>query len=398
MNIGALYAARRELNAACELCDKIEGTGLWPLAGTARLREVLRHDLAKFCMYLTASDGKVSGAEALFFKLALGYEMSVDELIYHIKSDNIYSTDFESQVPLIITTIKGIDGVLSAAGVSGANTVEAFAKLYMMMGSTIIECDDEVTAQEKTDLNIYMNMVYDYISGDVERELYDGARTTSNVKGDAAVRSEVRSGKILSNLDFETVTYSGFGSKVIQGVDLRDVAMIVTARHTSGDSNFIVHYYDCEGNRSGSIINEIGDYYGSVLFNNSNAEPGEGILEIDADGRWELKFISLPNAVKLNGSSNIAGRGDIVTPLFEGKGGPAVVKMTHRGSSNFIAHLYDEEGHSQSLVNEIGFFNGEKVVKLQKNVRHFVIVQADGDWSIDFGYGDVQTRASQIEY
>lgn len=396
MNIGAMYGARRELNAACELCDKIESTGLWPLAGKARLREVLRHDLAKFCMYLTASDGRVAGAEALFFKLALGYEMSVDELIYHIKSDNIYSTDFESEVPLIIKTIKGIDGVLSAAGINGGHTVNAFAKLYMLMGSTIIECDDEVREQEKTDLNIYMNMVYNYIGGDVERELYSGARTSSNVRGAGAERDEIRSGKILPNLDFETVTYSGFGSKVIQGVDLRDVGMIVTARHTSGSSNFIVHYYDCEGNRSGSIVNEIGDYYGSCLFNNSNAEPGEGILEIQADGRWELKFISIPNAVKLNGSSNIKGHGDVVTPLFEGKGGPAVVKMTHRGSSNFIAHIYDEDGRSESLVNEIGFFNGEKVLKLQKNVRYFIIVQADGDWSIDFGFGDEQIRVSQV--
>lgn len=397
MNIGAMYGARRELNAACELCDKIESTGLWPLASKASLKEVLRHDLAKFCMYLTASDGKVSGAEALFFKLALGYEMSVDELIYHIKTENVYSTNFESEVPIIIKTIKGIDEILSQAGVNGANTVDAFAKLYMLMGSTIIECDDEVTAQEKTDLNIYMNMVYDFIGGDVERELYDGARTSNNTRGEGAVRSEVREGKILTNLDFETITYSGFGSKVIQGVNLRDIAMIVTARHTCGTSNFIVHYYDNDGNRSGAIINEIGDYYGSVLFNNSDAATGEGILEIEADGRWELKFISITNAVKLNGSSNMRGHGDVVTPLFEGKGGPAVIKMVHRGSSNFIAHLYDEDGHAESIVNEIGFFSGEKVVKLQKNVRYFLIIQADGDWSIDFGYGDIQKQVSQVE-
>ena len=348
-------------------------------------------------MYLTASDGKISGSEALFFKLALGYEMSIDELIYHIKSENIYSTDFETEVPLFVKTIKLIGDTLSSAGMDCNDMINAFAHLYMKMGSTVIECDDEVTEQEKTDLNIYMNMVYDYIGGDSARELYDGARTNMNAKGSGAVRSEARTGKILPNLDFETMRYSGFGSKVVQNVDLPDKAMVVTAKHTSGNSNFIVHYYDNEGNRSGAIVNEIGEYSGTKIFNNSDAEPGEGILEVKADGRWELIFISIPNAIGENGSSSMAGHGCCVTPMFEGNGGPNVVKMVHRGDSNFIVHIYDEDGRSQNLVNEIGFFSGEKVIKLQKNVRYFLNVKADGEWSVDFGRGDAQIRVSQLD-
>jgi hypothetical protein len=397
MNVGAMYEARQELSYACELCDPLESKGLWPLKGGVSLREVLRHDLAKFCLYLSASDGKATGSEALFFKLALGYDMSIDEMIYHIKSDNIYSTDFESEVPLFVKTIKLIGETLSAAGMEMDELVKVFAHLYMKMGSTLIECDDEVTEQEKTDLNIYMNMVYDYIGADADRELYDGARTSSSVKGSGAVRSEVRNGKILQNLDFETMKYSGFGSKVVQGVALPDHAMIVTAKHTSGSCNFIVEYFDCEGNKSNAFVNEIGEYHGSTLFNNTKSEPGEGILQVEAGGRWELIFISFPNAVKLSGSSNMAGHGDVITPLFEGNGGPNVIKLTHRGRSNFIVDIYDEDGHCENIVNEIGFFSGEKVMKLQKNVRYFAIVQADGSWSIDLGRGDSQIRVSQVE-
>lgn len=397
MNVGAMYAARTELSKACELCDAIQSKGLWPLKDTASLRELLRLDLAKFCMYLTASDGKISGSEALFFKLALGFETSIDELIYHIKSENIYSTDFETEVPLFVKTIKLIGDTLSSAGMDCDDMIRAFAHLYMTMGSTVIECDDEVTEQEKIDLNIYMNMVYDYIDAGEDRVLYDGARTSTTVKGDGAVRSEVRSGRILPNLDFETIKYSGFGSKVVQGVPLPDHAMVVTAKHTSGSSNFIVEYYDCEGNKSPAFVNEIGDYYGSTIFNNNRSESGEGILQIEADGRWELTFISFGNAVKTNGSSNMTGHGDVVSDLFEGNGGPNVIKLTHRGKRNFIVDVYDEDGRRENIVNEIGFFSGEKVIKLQKNVRYFVTVQADGDWSIDFGRGDTQIRVSQTE-
>ena len=396
MNIGAMYAVRKELDAACGLCDTLEEKGLWPLAGKTRLKEVLRMDLARFCMYLTASDGKVNGAEALFFKIALGFDTSIDELIAFIKSENIYSTKFESEVPIIIKTIKGITEILMKAGMDVKDLLNAFSGLYFRTGSTLIECDDEVTEQEKADLNIYMNMVYNYIGGDVEKRIYDGARTNSNVRGAGAERTELRSGKILSNLDFETMRYSGFGNKVVQGVPLPTHAMIVTAKHTGGIHNFMVHYYDCDGNRSRNVANEIGEYYGTTLYDNSNAAPGEGLLEVVADGRWELTFISIPNAIKDEGSSYITGTGDLISPSFVGKNGPCVVKMTHRGKHNFIAHVYDEEGRSQSLVNEIGFFNGEKVVKLQNNTRYFVVVKADGEWSIDFGKGDSSIKVSQI--
>jgi len=397
MNLGAMNSARTELDNVCMLCDAMEEKGLWPLAGKAELKELLRQDLAKFCMYLTASDGKVTGSEALFFKIALGYEMSIDDLIYHIKSENLYSTDFESEVPLIIKMIKGISNILAEAGMDADALVNVFARLYMTMGATIIECDDEVTDQEKEDLNIYMNMVYDYIGADNTRDLYDGARTGNRIKGSGAVRAAVRTGKILQNLDFETLNYSGFGSKVIQNVNLPDHAMVVTARHTSGRSNFIVRYYDSAGDNAGAFVNEIGEYYGTTIFNNSKSEPGTGILQIEADGRWSLSFISLPNAVKPAGSSNMAGHGDTITPLFEGNGGPNVVNLIHRGRSNFIVKIYDEDGNCEILVNEIGLFSGTKVMKLQKNVRYFAYVQADGDWSIDFGHGEPKIRVTQIE-
>ena len=93
----------------------------------------------------------------------------------------------------------------------------------------------------------------------------------------------------------------------------------------------------------------------------------------------------------------MAGHGDTITPLFEGNGGPNVVNLIHRGRSNFIVKIYDEDGNCENLVNEIGLFSGTKVMKLQKNVRYFAYVQADGDWSIDFGHGEPKIRVTQIE-
>ena len=128
-----------------------------------------------------------------------------------------------------------------------------------------------------------------YKRWELERKLEEAILNVNNSAGYA-----------LMFFDFETMKYSGFGSKVVQGVALPDHAMIVTAKHTSG-------------------------------------------------------------------------------------------------SRNFIVDVYDEDGHCENIVNEIGFFSGEKVMKLQKNIRYFAIVQADGGWSIDLGRGDSQIRVSQVE-
>lgn len=380
-----MYELRKKMDSFCELCDTIEGTGLWPGAGKLRFREAFRLDLAHFCMYLSAADGRVSGGEVMFFKIALGFDTSIDELIRIIKEEGLYSEEFENRVPLTIGVLKEIEDKLVARGIDIAGQTEQFIQFYYEVGCGMIQSDDDLGDNELRDLNIYMDNLYNF-AGVVNRRIAE-RRGGGSSSGSSSIP---KTGPILPNLDFETISVNGFGNRVITDIELPSVAMLVTAKHSMGDSNFWANYYDGDGNKSRAFVNEIGEYSGTVLFNNSGAESGSGIIEVEADGKWSLEFIAIPRAIQLDGSSNVRGHGCVATDAFEGNGRPNVIKFKHDGDSNFAVRIISDEGDNDLLVNEIGYYSGEKVFKLEKGTRYFLLVEADGNWSVDFGMGDAQ--------
>ena len=85
-----------------------------------------------------------------------------------------------------------------------------------------------------------------------------------------------------------TSKVSGKGDRVTKYFSLGTGVNVVNMRH-NGDSNFIVHIYDNTGRRYSSLANEIGNYIGSVVFN--EAEYGKKYcLEVTADGNWNIDF------------------------------------------------------------------------------------------------------------
>lgn len=388
MNLPEMYALRKRMDALCSLCDTLEEKGFWMASGRIPFRQAFRLDLANFCMYISASDGRVTGGEALFFKVALGFDTSIDELISTIKEQGIYSESFETKVPLTIKTLVAAERELAEAGIDVEGITDNFIDFYYDLGCGMIQADD-VADNELKDLNIYMSTLYNY-AGSSNRRIAERRSSQSSSGSNLSAPSVDRTGPILPNLNFETVKISGFGNKVVSDIELPSCALFVTAKHAMGDSNFSVCYYDGDGNRSSYFINEIGNYEGTILFNNSRAEEGSGIIEVEADGKWSLEFIAIPRAVGLSGSSNVKGHGCTVCDAFVGNGKPNVVKIKHDGDSNFCVRIISEDGDNKMLVNEIGFFSGEKVMKLEKGIRYFILVEADGNWAVDVGMGDAQ--------
>lgn len=177
----------------------------------------------------------------------------------------------------------------------------------------------------------------------------------------------------------EPIVFSGIGDMVIQDIEIPMGLYKVTLHH-SGARNFIVHSYDCEGNRADSLANEIGEYEGSIVFTDNI---DGGILEVKADGNWSIVFESIIDS----GTSNLVGEGDKVSPWFTLQSGALIVSFTNSGNRNFIVHLYDEAGNRYStLVNEIGDYEGSVVFNKGKSgVKYCVEVISDGNWTVDFG-------------
>lgn len=79
----------------------------------------------------------------------------------------------------------------------------------------------------------------------------------------------------------------------------------------------------------------------------------------------------------------LSGAGQTATDLIELTSGLATVKMKHSGESNFIITVLHQSGDRiESLVNEIGFFDGSKAFQVPSSGKYLLDVSADGPWEV----------------
>jgi hypothetical protein len=169
------------------------------------------------------------------------------------------------------------------------------------------------------------------------------------------------------------IVYSGVGDSIL-AIELPDgpgQVAVATLTH-DGSSNFAIFSLDDNLAQQDLIVNTIGSYQGTVLFNAGfGGDPSS--LEITADGNWTVTMKSVLSLRQFTGAS-ITGAGDDVV-LYFGKAAPATI--THDGSSNFAVWLYGDS--TELVVNEIGPYTGTVRWIAGPSV---VAVTADGNWGV----------------
>lgn len=168
------------------------------------------------------------------------------------------------------------------------------------------------------------------------------------------------------------------GATVTDEFELAGGVTIIEARH-DGDSNFVVELIPTEDGREDLLINTIGAYDGAA---GTLAEPGSYLLDIDADGDWEID-VRQPSATAAEAESlpvELDGSG----PAWDGPfqfDGLGHARGVHDGERNFIVEILPQDGLFTELVfNEIGRFEGETTFDIDG--IGYVIVDADGSWSV----------------
>ncbi len=162
---------------------------------------------------------------------------------------------------------------------------------------------------------------------------------------------------------------SGKGDDVISNITTGTGIYRMHLTH-SGRRNFAIWQYDANGGRE-LLVNEIGNYNGYVLLSGS----APYTLEITADGMWTYQIEKL----SASNESSFMGKGDFVTPIISLES--QTYQFTHNGKSNFAVWVYSENGRDL-LVNEIGNYNGKRIINFSSDSNVFFEVTADGDWSI----------------
>ncbi|WP_026489153.1 hypothetical protein [Butyrivibrio sp. XBB1001] len=184
----------------------------------------------------------------------------------------------------------------------------------------------------------------------------------------------------------EPIEYSGKGDSVISHVSIPEGLYQVYFTN-AGKSNFIIHFYDDNGSSDG-WMNVIGDFTGYII---TEGPVNDGMIEVKSSGDWTITIEQIRN----NGTSNIQGTGYCVTPYFELDEGNLTIDINYKGSSNFITHMYDEDGNRYGITNEIGDYSGQKVFsKGKKGKKYCLVVKSYGEWSINFGLTDKVTYIS----
>lgn len=168
MDFKSVMFAKDFFGKLCNLCDTMDEKEMWskPSGLNLTLKDIFRLDMAKFILYLCASDGHLSREEVQFYQVVTGFGEDANGMYNFIKENNIYSTSFESEVPMIIKLVSECERNAIACGArfdEEKTVTEFFANFFKMIGDILINVDGGITYNEKRDLRIYMDTLNGYI-------------------------------------------------------------------------------------------------------------------------------------------------------------------------------------------------------------------------------------------
>lgn len=103
-----------------EICDEVaERTNFHEQTGLRRdasLSDVLKMNLLFYLSYLAASDGVVSWKESRFIGELIDINLTPAKLQEIIDDNNLYSTEFESDPPMILQIFVALDNAMYQHG------------------------------------------------------------------------------------------------------------------------------------------------------------------------------------------------------------------------------------------------------------------------------------------
>ena len=176
---------------------------------------------------------------------------------------------------------------------------------------------------------------------------------------------------------FKPISLKGRGSMVPK-FSIPDGASAIATISEKGSGNFAVTSLAADGSQNDLLVNVIGNYAGTVLFDAQSGEHSVA-LKVESGGTWTIAIKPVTAARVWNGTSKLAGQGDDVVVVAPASSGLVTLDITHSGTANFAVTGYSENSGSDVMVNEIGKYSGQ--VLLAKG-SFLITVEADGAWTI----------------
>jgi hypothetical protein len=180
-------------------------------------------------------------------------------------------------------------------------------------------------------------------------------------------------------VSFKAIALEGSGDKVIKFTTPADSAAIATFAY-AGSGNFVVTSLAADGSENDLLVNTIGAYSGTVLFDAQSGEHSVA-LKIEATGAWTGKIQPTSAAPVWNGKTKLTGKGDEAIRVSPAASGLTVLTVAGTGQGNLVVIGYSPDGQDL-MVNEIGKYSGQ--VQLADG-SFFLTIESDGPWTISPG-------------
>ena len=123
---------------------------------------VARVEIAKYMMYLAASDGEISWEETRTIYGICGVDYTPSQLGEYIRDNNIYSTAFEQTIPTTLTLLVEGENILLDAG-NNVDYSNAVIQTYKAVGEALMKSDG-LAHKKVNDYNIYIRNMEEYRS------------------------------------------------------------------------------------------------------------------------------------------------------------------------------------------------------------------------------------------
>ena len=185
-----------------------------------------------------------------------------------------------------------------------------------------------------------------------------------------------------------TLTYKGNGNKTLKHITVSEGVYAITMTH-KGDGVFNVIGSDGDG-RAYNYVDVKGDYSGTNLYaKGKNDGVEDATIRISATGEWTIKI----KAITFDGTDNITGSGECVSPMFPGTNKKNTVQLKNAENGDFTVFLFDQNGKQIGvLCDELDDFEGTVNATLDKNKYYFIVVKSQGEWSVDFDNDSKETK------
>ncbi len=173
---------------------------------------------------------------------------------------------------------------------------------------------------------------------------------------------------------FAAITLTGTGKRVVKFAVPEGAASIAEAAY-DGAHTFAITSIAADGSTNDLLVNTIGAYAGTVLFDASDEHTVA--FEIDAAGPWTIIVKPVSSARIWDGAATLTGTGDDVVRISPASSGLVTLDLAYQGKHNFAVMAFSGD-ESELLANEIGPFTGQVLLP---DGSMLLTVRAAGPWS-----------------